>query len=89
MLCCYRLFVSPFWQVSRFKNQLQLQTEAAADELEKARRDAQAQMRKLQQDIDKAGSGHDKQLKQLEDSYKLKIKQLMDNKDRETSVSHS
>ena len=76
-----------FFKVSRFKAQLQSQTEAAAEELERARREAQAQIRRLQQELDKTGSGHDKQLRQLEESYKLKIKQLTDNKDRETSVS--
>ena len=69
------------------KVRLQNESQNAADETDRVRLDAQAESRRLAQEMSEAAADYAKRIESMEEMYKYKMKQLGDNKNREASVS--
>ena len=66
---------------------LQNASASASSDLERVRKEAEEENKRLAQELLDSANDYGKQIEQLEDMYKMKLKQLGDNKDREASVS--
>ena len=75
-------------QVSSLKVQLQGKETTMSSELERLRKTAEEENRKLMQEMLKSAEEYGKKIESLEDMYRDKLKQLGDQKDREASVSN-
>ena len=74
-------------QISSLKVRLQNASASASSDLERVRKEAEEENKRLAQELLDSANDYGKQIEQLEDMYKMKLKQLGDNKDREASVS--